>query len=225
MASLVKAGLNSRPLAIHRSQTPMRPRVSGLDVTPLTSSSLCYLKVTALRCFTMKRKPALKGSRGGAAGTSGAAVSPKSRESVPEVPRHPPHVSFLFPPSFSLTSVKPSDRVSLIAVLKRSLCAPSVLCAVAALISNKQKHFENLSEQERSWASLPGFINHFFRDAKQKNSLSSTRGVYILLGSPFSLFFLPPSADPPSLCGGGQSTGRNEGLGHRPEQKERNTVA
>lgn len=40
-----------------------------------------------------------------------------------------------------------------------------------------------------------------------------------------SLFFLPPLADPPSLCGGGQSTGRNEGLGRRPEQKERNTVA
>ncbi|KAL1247194.1 hypothetical protein QQF64_022570 [Cirrhinus molitorella] len=81
-----------------------------------------------------------------------------------------------------------------------------------------------LKSEKKSFYVL-SFINHFFRDAKQKNSLSSTRGVYILLGSPFSLFFLPPSADPPSLCGGGQSTGRNEGLGHRPEQKERNTVA
>lgn len=38
------------------------------------------------------------------------------------------------------------------------------------------------------------FINHFFWDAKHKNSLSWTRGVYILLGSPLSLslFFLPP---------------------------------
>ncbi|KAL0155279.1 hypothetical protein M9458_049542, partial [Cirrhinus mrigala] len=48
--------------AIHRSQTPMRPRVSGRDVTPLTSSSLRYLKVTALHCFMVKRKPEWKGS-------------------------------------------------------------------------------------------------------------------------------------------------------------------
>lgn len=35
----------------------------------------------------------------------------------------------------------------------------------------------------------------------------------------------PPPTVPPSLCGGGQSTGRNEGLGRTPEHKERNTVA
>jgi len=32
-----------------------------------------------------------------------------------------------------------------------------------------------------------------------KNSLSSTRGVYILLGSPLSLFFLPPFLHLPQL--------------------------
>ncbi|XP_058624104.1 uncharacterized protein LOC131534972 [Onychostoma macrolepis] len=116
-------------VAIRRSQTPRRPRVSGHDVTPLTSSSLCYLKVTALGrreslCGCDRLCFSALSTRGGATGTSGAAVSPKSRKSVPEVPQHPPHVSFLFPPSFSLASLKPSDRVSLIAVLKRSLCAP-----------------------------------------------------------------------------------------------------
>ncbi len=52
----------------------------------------------------------------------------------------------------------------------------------AAALKSEKKSFYILS-----------FINHFFRDAKQKNSLSWTRGVYILLGSPLSLFFLPPS--------------------------------
>lgn len=100
--------------------------------------------------------------RGGAAGTSGAAVSPKSRKRSQrslDIPR----MSFFS--SLSLASVKPSDRISLIAVLKHSLCTPSVLGAVAALISTKQKHFENLRKTGKI-TSLTSFTEFVFDNAQ-----------------------------------------------------------